>query len=42
VNKAAKAGVQLLKQENSAYKIKEEIAQRAKPQGKLTKEYYNA
>jgi hypothetical protein len=30
VSKAAKAEVQLLKQESSAYKVKEEIAQRAR------------
>jgi hypothetical protein len=31
VSKAAEAGVQLLKQESSAYKVKEEIAQKARP-----------
>jgi hypothetical protein len=31
VGKAARAGVQLPEQESSAYKIKREIAQRARP-----------
>jgi hypothetical protein len=30
VNKVAGAGVQLLKQESSAYKVKEEIAQKVR------------
>jgi hypothetical protein len=42
VSKAAKAKVQLLKQKNGAYKVKRKIAQRARPQDKLTREYYSA
>jgi hypothetical protein len=39
VGKAAGAGVQLLEQESSAYKVKEEMAQRARLQGKLVREH---
>jgi hypothetical protein len=42
VNKTAKAGVQLSKQESSAYKIKKEIAQRARLQNKLAREHCSA
>jgi hypothetical protein len=42
VGKAAEARVQLLKQESSAYKVKKEMAQRARPQGKLAREYCSA
>jgi hypothetical protein len=42
VSKAAKAKVQLSEQKSSAYRIKGEIAQRARLQGKLAKEHYNA
>jgi hypothetical protein len=42
VGKAAKAGVQLLKQESSAYKVKGKIAQRARPQDKLAREHCSA
>jgi hypothetical protein len=42
VSKAARAEVQLLKQKSSAYKIKEEIAQRTRLQGKLAREHCSA
>jgi hypothetical protein len=42
VGKAAGAGVRLPEQENSAYKVKGEIARRARPQGKLVKEHCSA
>jgi hypothetical protein len=42
VGKAAGAGVQLPEQESGAYRIKREIAQKARPQGKLAKEHYSA
>jgi hypothetical protein len=42
VSKTAGAGVQLPKQESSAYKVKREMAQKARPQGKLAKEHCSA
>jgi hypothetical protein len=42
VSKAAEAGVQLSEQESSAYKIEEEMAQKARPQGKLAREHCSA
>jgi hypothetical protein len=42
VGKAAGAGVQLPEQESGAYRVKGEMAQRARPQGKLAREHYSA
>jgi hypothetical protein len=42
MGKAAGAGVQLSEQESGAYKIKGEIAQRARLQDKLAREHCSA
>jgi hypothetical protein len=42
VGKAAGAGVRLPEQEISAYRVKEEMTQRARPQGKLVREHCSA
>jgi hypothetical protein len=42
VGKVAKVGVQLPEQESSAYKVKGEMAQKARLQDKLAKEHYSA
>jgi hypothetical protein len=42
VSKAAGAGVQLPEQESGAYKVKGEMAQRARLQGKLAREHCSA
>jgi hypothetical protein len=42
VGKTAGVGVQLLKQKSGAYRVKREMAQRTRPQGKLAREHYSA
>jgi hypothetical protein len=42
LSKAKEAGVRLPKQKSSAYKVNREMAQKARPQGKLAREYYSA